>query len=325
MHKEFLKLLEKATGRSENVIAINLDIRSFTPFCKTVDSLRVAMYITRVYLKIIEDYFKNASFYKPTGDGLIIVIPYKRENLHEVANSTIETCLKLLQDFRSLCKDDSMINYPTPQEIGIGVARGSACCITSEDESKVLDYSGRLLNLASRLMELARPSGIVFDDSFQINILKDETKELFEEKTGYIRGVAEENPIRVYYTKKCTLLPKSFKQPIREPRWQNVTHTVSFKKFKLLIPNLTLYLPTKPLDEKQVTIRVSHLQIGEKGIVEGYLREQYFNLDDENIEYGLRGNKHFISFETEAFIKSFESLGLKDDMKITFEITYSTI
>ena len=117
MHKEFLKLLEKATGRSEDVIAINLDIRSFTPFCKTVDSLRVATYITRVYLKIIKDYFKNASYYKPTGDGLIIIIPYTRENLHEVANLAIESCLKLLQDFSSLCIDDPMINYSTPQKL----------------------------------------------------------------------------------------------------------------------------------------------------------------------------------------------------------------
>lgn len=75
MHKDFLKLLEKATGRDEYVIAVNLDIRGFTQFSQSVESLPVATYIKKVYLKIMKGYFKNASYYKPTGDGLIVIIP----------------------------------------------------------------------------------------------------------------------------------------------------------------------------------------------------------------------------------------------------------
>jgi len=319
MHKEFLKLLEKATGRSEDVIAINLDIRSFTPFCKTVDSLRVATYITRVYLKIIKDYFKNASYYKPTGDGLIIIIPYKRENLHEVANLTIESCLKLLQDFSSLCIGDPMINYPTPQKIGIGVARGSACCIISEDKSKVLDYSGRLLNLASRLMELARPSGIVFDDSFQINILKDETKELFEEKTGYIRGVAEEKTIKIHCTKKYTLIPDSFSQPLKEPKWQTDTHNFQYRMLKKIpTKEFRLFLSRKPLDEGKISVYFAH---GHPEALELDIIYDY-TIEDDEIGHERVGNRFAILLDIHTINDKMEKKGILEDMNVRIEIVY---
>jgi len=73
-----------------------------------------------------------------------------------------------------------MTNFPTPDKIGIGITRGSVCCIMSG--SKILDYSGRNLNLASRLMEMARPSGIVFDESFGLDLLSDEKKVFFYQK-----------------------------------------------------------------------------------------------------------------------------------------------
>ena len=81
MHREFRELLEKATGFSEFVVAINVDIRGFSPFSKTVESPEVAMFIKRVYMKLIDEYFSNASFFKPTGDGLLVILPYTEENL----------------------------------------------------------------------------------------------------------------------------------------------------------------------------------------------------------------------------------------------------
>ena len=74
MNEGFRKLLEKATGKSQYIIVIVLDIRGFTPFCQIADSLDVATYIKKIYMKIIDDYFPDASFYKPAGDGLLITI-----------------------------------------------------------------------------------------------------------------------------------------------------------------------------------------------------------------------------------------------------------
>ena len=318
MHKELLKLLEKATGRSEHVIAVNLDIRSFTPFCETEDSLNVATYITRVYLKIINDYFKNISFYKPTGDGLIIIIPYDRENLREVARLTINSCLDLFEKFGSLCDDNHMINYPTPDKIGIGIARGSACCITSEDGSKILDYSGRLLNLTSRLMDIARPSGIVFDDSFGIDLLSDETKELFSEETVYVRGVAEEKPIKIHYTEKHTLIPASYKQPLKEPKWKTDTKNILFKSFKKIKPGYRITLTKKPLDVNKISITISHPSTS----LEGFETHHYYSIDADEIEYKHSGNKHWIRINIGAISEILKEKGVTNDMTLRFDVIY---
>lgn len=177
MHHQFQELLINAQGISQHIIAIILDIRGFSSFCQQVESPDVGVYISKVYLKIINNYFQFASFYKPTGDGLLVIISYDETNIKERINTTIKTCLRFLKEFSALLTNEPMINYETPDNLGIGLARGSACRIFSGE--KILDYSGRILNSASRLMDIARPSGIVFDSSFGYDLLEDNIKELF--------------------------------------------------------------------------------------------------------------------------------------------------
>ena len=316
MHREFLKLLEKATGVSEHVVAVNIDIRGFTPFCQSVESLDVATYIKKIYSKIITDYFENASYYKPTGDGLIITIPYDEENLREVANSTIDSCLDLIEKFGSLCIKEDMINYPTPQKIGIGLTRGSACCITSED--KILDYSGRILNLASRLMDIARPSGIVFDEAFGIDLLPDETKELFLDEEVYVRGVAEEDPIKIHYTKKHTLIPNSYRKPLKEPRWNTDSDENPLKALKSLEGPLQIELSRKPLDENKITAVFSF----DNPKVEGFRRFHSYSIEEDEIDYQRMGNTCEVFIDIVAIVKSLEEEGVTEDMNIRIDVTY---
>lgn len=326
MHKEFLKLLEKTIGVSEHVIAVNLDIRGFTAFCESVQDVDVATYITSVYLKVINDYFKTASFYKPTGDGLIITIPYTRENLEEVASATMDSCLALLKDFADLLVGDHMITYTTPQEIGIGLTRGSACCITSGD--KIIDYSGRILNLASRLMDIARPSGIVFDEHFHADLLSEETRKLFAEEMVYVRSVAEETPMKIYYTTKHTLISDVHKQPLKEPRWQTDKREFLCGKWKLLKEETYLMtLSKKPLDESKITVTVAiphpHL---EKDEISGkkLLSAHSFSLDEEEISYKREGNKHYVGIDIQAIKKLLEEDGVTDSIKVRFIVSYPT-
>ena len=317
MYKEFLKLLEKATGRSEHVIAINLDIRGFTPFCQSVQPLDVATYVRKVYLRIINDYFKTASYYKPTGDGLIIIIPYTDETLKEVANSAVNSCLALLENFGSLLIDDHMINFPTPQDIGIGLTRGSACCITSDN--KTLDYSGRILNLASRLMDLARPSGIVFDDSFRIELLSKKTKELFSEETVYVRGVAEETPIKIYYTKKHTLISDLSKQPLREPKWNTETWKLSLGELKKVPPKeLRLPLDHKPLNLDKIVVLFTY----ESPSIEGSESIEY-PIDSDEIHLERRGSRYDVTIKLDVINKRLEEEGLSEDTNVvTIDVIY---
>ena len=62
-----------------------------------------------------------------------------------------------------------MINFETPQHIGFAVSRGTACRIDSDNG--VIDYSGHLLNLTARLLEIAQPNGVVIDSAFGLHLL----------------------------------------------------------------------------------------------------------------------------------------------------------
>lgn len=122
MYTKLRELLEKAKGVSQQIVAINLDIRGFTPFCEGKDSFDVAAYITKVYMKIIDGYFSEAQFYKPTGDGLLIAIPCEKQ-VKSTINKVMESCLKLVEDFCNLCEREEVIYFPTPDKVGIGIAR----------------------------------------------------------------------------------------------------------------------------------------------------------------------------------------------------------
>src|SRR6185369_4950620 len=136
-------------------------------------------------LQLINDYFKTANFVKPTGDGLLMTFQYTETSLLNVSKTVINACISCLADFPTICKKDPMINFDTPQAIGFGVARGTACCLYSGED--ILDYSGHLLNLASRLNDLARPSGIVIDGGFQHNVIPISARSLFKEQSVYVR------------------------------------------------------------------------------------------------------------------------------------------
>jgi len=322
MHKEFKRLLENATGVSEHVIAINLDIRGFSSFCKEIQDWDVANYIKIVYSKILEEYFKTASFYKPTGDGLIIIIPCERQNLEALANCVITDCLKLHDDFSSLCAEEPLLNFPTPNKIGIGLSRGSICCIRSEEEDKILDYSGQHLNIASRLMDLARPCGIVMHKSFGKNLLSASNKNEFSDDGVYLRGVAEEKPITVHYTKKYTLIPDMYHHPLKQEKWQNDRYKYSYKEIKVIFDEntqLALQLTSKPSNLEKLIVEISH----DSPKIPRFLKKYRCTIDNKRVFYRTRGKRHYIDIDGIPLGKQLEQAGLSETTKIIIEITYS--
>jgi class 3 adenylate cyclase len=319
MFKEFRKLLENAHGESQHIIAIVTDIRGFTPFCSTRDNLEVATYIKRIYSKVIDDYFSSVSFCKPTGDGLLLVLPCELDSVKEISNNTIESCLNLSENFCDLCKDDPLINFETPRNIGIGLSRGTACRISSE--GRILDYSGKVLNLASRLMDVARPSGIVFDSGFGFKLLSEENKAFFANEPIYIRGVAEEEPITVYYTKKRTIIPNFHKTPIKEPKWETYSEEAKFEELKQIeasgASGYFLTLPKKPLDKSKMTVAVSHPTI------QGYRNETTLDLAAKGVSYYERGKTYRVFLDMKMLMGLLaKSGGAKEGTDIMFEVDY---
>ena len=317
MDKEFQKLLEGAEGRSDYIIAVCVDIRDFTPFCKRVDSFLTGIYIKKVYLKIINGYFKDATFYKPAGDGLLIAIRCKEEDMKAIAKSTLDSCLRLVEDFGSLLHGEPMINFPTPEKIGIGITRGNACCLHSGGE--ILDYSGRTLNLASRLMDMARPSGIVLDGSFGLDLLSEKMKEQFSKEMVYVRGIAELSQIKVYCTKKYTLIPDAFKRPLKEPKWTTVKEKIIFGEFKALAgPSFDIDLRKRPLYKDKITVRIRY----ENPKIEGFTRCFDYYIHEEEVSLLQIGKKSFIRLKHSSIVEEIEKDQVEDDAEIEILVIY---
>ncbi|HEX5604246.1 MAG TPA: hypothetical protein VFX63_16920 [Pyrinomonadaceae bacterium] len=256
MKRKFADALVDAQGRSEFVIVVVADIRGFSRFSTVNESPNIAMFIKRFYLQLINQYFKIANFVKPTGDGLLMTFRYDEANLLKISETVINACLTCLDEFPTICKNDPMINFDTPQAIGFGIARGTACCLYSGDE--ILDYSGHLLNLASRLNDIARPSGIVIDGGFLESVIPETSRSLFKEQRVFVRSIAEETSISVYYLDKYVQISAEALSPLVTDNWRTKERKFTFKQFAKLGTwfQIELPQPAKATDKIIVTIVV---------------------------------------------------------------------
>jgi class 3 adenylate cyclase len=259
MHRELKDLLHEATGSSGFVVAIFLDVRGFSSFAKLAESSEAAVFLRRMYISILDDYFPQADFFKPTGDGLMIILSYTAEDIAEVVNAAVATSLRIVESFTDLCADDPMVNFSTPEALGVGIARGAATRLESGD--KTLDYSGRPLNLAARLMDIARPSGVVFDGSLGVELLKPDVSERFECTDVYVKGIAEAKTMPIWYSAGLTEVGPAYKQPIVSDKWhvQNETN-ITLKTLEERSAFL-VRLAHHPIDVDHIEIVVSHPKV----------------------------------------------------------------
>jgi len=222
------KLLESAKGEPEFVIAAVIDIRGFSSFAERVDSIQAAAYLRRVYSKIIDGYLQGAKFCKLTGDGLVVVFPCS-ENVEHVAAKVLKSFIRLVNEFPRLCEGDPLINFDVPKKLGIGLSRGAATRLISEGIT--LDYSGKPLNAAAKLMDLARPSGLVLDDSYGVELMPKPIKSVFESTRVYLSGISEGSLSRVYYTEGITKIPASA-MALPGARWRHVEDEMTISDWK---------------------------------------------------------------------------------------------
>ncbi|HWM54729.1 MAG TPA: adenylate/guanylate cyclase domain-containing protein [Solirubrobacterales bacterium] len=255
MHLDFRRLLEKAKGVSEFPIALNVDIRGFTKW--SGDSAESGLFIKKTYIRLIDEYFANASFYKATGDGLLVIFPVDENDPQAAVRATVNMALKIVENFPNLNQGDPMINFETPQAVGVGLARGPASRLVSGH--KVLDYSGSPLNLASRLMEVARPEGVILDGNFGYELLTPSIAKRFDSERVYLPGVAPKTGINIFYTKDCTEIPASAKRPIEGTKWGNGVLESTKRELLELPGTYMLSLDSTPADPNSIVCYIRHV------------------------------------------------------------------
>ena len=266
-------------------------------------------------MKLIDSYFPFASFYKSTGDGLVLTILWDEKNLGGISQKVMASCIACHSEFANICSGDPAINFKVPDKIGIGVARGTACCLVSGD--KKVDYSGRLLNLTSRLTDLARPSGIVIDGAFGIDLLSEEQQSVFKEDYVYLKGIHEKEHIRIYFIPEFTAIPKYNKQPIASERWREVTYAKSYGEL-LKLGKFQYSLPSEPISPDNIEVIIKHGKI-----INGVAHPKYSTIFDfHKFEYVLDRGKPIVIVDFPKLCKELKREQVKEDMNINISVAY---
>jgi class 3 adenylate cyclase len=264
LHERLRELLTSARAESCQVAATFLDIRGFSSFSTRGESFDSALYLRSVFNTILSSHFDDTAFFKPTGDGLLLIheLPLNAEQVPEIVSSILSRAVTLVGSFGQITSDDFMINFPVPQKLGVGIARGSATRLVSD--GGVLDYTGRCLNLASRLMDKARPSGVVFSDSHAKQLMTPEVAALFSNDAVCIRGISEEKPIPILISAGVEIAA-SDREPIPEARhvWgEEVTLSVDEVRKS---SSHAFYLPRPPRSYERVGVNVEYPLFGDDG------------------------------------------------------------
>jgi class 3 adenylate cyclase len=80
-------------------------------------------------------------------------------------------------------------------------------------DGKILDYCGQLINLAARLLDLARPKGVVLDGAFGVNLLSRELQDIFLPSQAFVWGIAETRPSDTHIRKDYVQISEHALQP----------------------------------------------------------------------------------------------------------------
>ncbi len=181
---------------------------------------------------------------------MLIVFRHDEKNLPQVSELVFSQCFKALKDFHRMFTDIPILNYPPPEAIGFGVARGSASYLLVGEE--ILDYSGKLLNLAARLNELARPLGIVVDGNYQYEVIPKKFRKKFKNKSVYLRGIAEEVPISIFFSEQVSIHTSAL-NPIKEHEWKFAFKEKTVAELNVMDGQYEVQLPNPPLFPQMIT------------------------------------------------------------------------
>lgn len=215
MHRDFRKYLDQAQGGSELVIVANVDVRDFTGFAgRGMEPVQATLFIKTVYRRLFDEFFVDATFVKSTGDGLLVVYRHDEQQLAETEAAVVDAAVRAVREFPDFCSGEALVNFEVPSRLGVGISRGAASRLATK--RKVLDYFGMPLNLATRLMDFARPEGIVIDD---IAALPAHQQAYFNQASVFVRGMDESEPRTVHYTPEWTSIPAYARTPLVQPSW----------------------------------------------------------------------------------------------------------
>jgi class 3 adenylate cyclase len=318
MHRMLRQLLSHARGESRLAVVVFVDVRGFSSFARLAESSEAALFLRSAYVQILDEYFPEASFFKPTGDGLLIVLDYDDDTLRTVVRGAVKQSVALVRKFPKITQGDPMVNFAVPQHVGVGLARGAATALVSEDS--VLDYSGRPLNLAARLMDLARPEGVVFSDGLGVGLLTPSQQKQFKKSSVYVKGIAEDEPLTCYALNELVRIPEHNLYPLNKYVWKTLRKET--RTFKVLSERGTYLhrLPEEPAQKNDLRVHVEYPKVTASGrrVTENLLTNRRYSA-----EYIERAGERFARVNYGPILKALTDAHVKSTWEVGITIEYA--
>ena len=147
----------------KDAIIIFADIRGFTKWSENIEVFQHSPEFVEKFYKSLKSSFQGY-FFKSLGDGALLIKTMDEVTLDSI-NNELTAILRSIQqvesEFNDCCKNFSKIRgQETDLSLGWGVTRGT---VNEIPIGNGFDYIGSNINKASRLCDIARPSGIVVD------------------------------------------------------------------------------------------------------------------------------------------------------------------
>jgi class 3 adenylate cyclase len=292
------EVLADARGENEWVVASIIDIRGFTSH--SMEAVEAALFLKTVYGRILKQFVPKGVFAKLTGDGVLVVEPYEPGTLKAALEASIPRWLDLVIEFRTMTEKDPEIRFPVPTQLGVGVEFGAASRLISGTQT--LDFFGKPLNVAARLCDLARPSGVVMSD---VAALPKRLQKRFETDQVYLKGISELSRVPIWYTKDMTSIPPFAKYPLVEPDWSTVAADLPMTLLSQLAQtdtNFVVTLKERPLGD-EVIIHVRYSIRGRAGF-------QTQLTGDDDVIYSVEAGKTRVRIRTPKLLAYLESRGV---------------
>lgn len=185
---------------------------------------------------------------------------------------------------------------------------------------KVLDYTGRPLNLAARLMDFARPSGVVLAGNAGTALLSDTTQKRFRPDAVYIDGIAEETPLDILYLADRTVIPDHRKLPIAAPvRVTERTEKVLLSVVKERGVAFQQLLTREPANQDDVLLHYSYPKTKSDGTRHPTMQWA----PNAPVSVVRRLNNWYAQIDYVSLVKLMEKDGVKADWPVRLTLEYS--
>jgi hypothetical protein len=167
-----------------------------------------------------------------------------------------------------------------------------------------------LLNLTARLNDLARPKGIVIAGSYLFSVIPTSLQKRFKTAKVYVRGIAEEKPMDVFFSQADVILPSYALQPLNTDKWEIVTKELAINELQKLIGLITIDLPAEPVSYAKTKLQLKTPNPKLKRYSEGW--------DLQNYEYYNDAAGCHLRFHLDLSKSIVERQGLTRNKKVSF-------